>query len=281
MVIENSFIGINLYTAIQPESFNCADLINKVEFTNTFLLSSARFSSQLSLSCPIGIHRSDKSADQYQIVLTFSTNDASFSMHGRVISINSGNDVILTLAQYTTKKLILFYLGIENGYYNVGQWAVITGFSRFLWNASTDYKNCFIEKNFDTNRTQTGRVVTFGKVTSSHQHKTTLFFYLSVQRGQFKVLPVDQLAQSGVQNIGFVHTSRRFFLFFEFQLETGEFKEREKRCFLEGQKQANMAIFVARPQVSLAVSQGFYKRIFDTGHVAPRCVFCICPFICL
>ena len=73
-----------------------------------------------------------------------------------------------------------------------------------------------------------GRVVTFGKMTSSHQQKTA-FLFLSVRRGEFRVLPVDQLAQSGVQNIGFVHTSGLFFHFFEFRLETGEFKEKVKK----------------------------------------------------
>ena len=130
--------------------------------------------------------------------------------------------------QPLTKLQTKFYLGIENAYYKVGQWAVMTGFSRFLWNTSTDFKNCFIKKNFDTNKTQTGRVVTFGKMTSSHQQKKTLFF-LSVRRGEFRILPVDQLAQTGVQNIGFVHTSRRFFYYFEFRLETGEFKEKVKK----------------------------------------------------
>ena len=59
-----------------------------------------------------------------------------------------------------------------------------------------------------------GRVVTFGKMTSSHQQKND-FVFLSVRRDEFRVLPVDQLAQSWVQNIGSVHTSRRFFSFFE------------------------------------------------------------------
>ena len=135
----------------------------------------------------------------------------------------------------------------------------MAGFSRFLWSTSTNFKNWFIQKNFDTNESHGGRFVTFGEMTSSHLQKTTLFLFLSVRRGQLRVLPVNQLAQSGVQNIGFVHTSRRFFYFFKFRLETGEFKEKvKKRHFLEGQKQANMAIFVARPQVSLAISQGSF-----------------------
>ena len=37
------------------------------------------------------------------------------------------------------------------------------------------------------------------------------------------VLPVDQLAQSGVQNSGFIQAV--FFIFLKFRFETGEFEE--------------------------------------------------------
>ena len=67
------------------------------------------------------------------------------------------------VTSYKTLDRIWCHLGIENAYYDVGQWAVVAGFSRFLWNASTDFKNSFIEKTFDTNKTQTGRVITFGR----------------------------------------------------------------------------------------------------------------------
>ena len=44
---------------------------------------------------------------------------------------------------------------------------------------------------------------------------------------------------------------------FEFWLETGDFEEKvKKEVFLDGQKQANMAIFVGDPQISLTISQG-------------------------
>ena len=36
------------------------------------------------------------------------------------------------------------------------------------------------------------------------------------------------------------------FYYSEFRLKTGEFEEKVKKCFLDGQKRANMAIFVAR-----------------------------------
>ena len=55
--------------------------------------------------------------------------------------------------------------------------------------------------------------MTFGKMTSSHQQKR-LCFFCPFQRGEFRVLLVNQLAQSGVQNIGFFHTCGRFFSFF-------------------------------------------------------------------
>ena len=74
--------------------------------------------------------------------------------------------------------LSLSSLGSENAYYIVGQWAVMAGFSRFLWNASTDFENWFLQKNYDSIKKQRERIVTFGKMTSSHQQKTTLFFFV-------------------------------------------------------------------------------------------------------
>ena len=51
-----------------------------------------------------------------------------------------------------------------------------------------------------------------------------------------RVLPVDQLAQSGVQTIGFVHTSRRFFFIF-WNFDSGEFREKgEKDVFWKREK---------------------------------------------
>ena len=42
--------------------------------------------------------------------------------------------------------------------------------------------------------------------------------------------------------------------------------------FLDGQKQANVAIFVARPQVSLAISQGSII-FFLLEHMSVMCLF--------
>ena len=160
-----------------------------------------------------------------------------------------------------------YYLGIENAYYKVGRLAGMTSFSRFLWNASTDFKICFIKKNFHTNKTQTGRVVTFGKMTSSHQKKTTLFF-LSVRRGQFKVLPVDQLAQSGVQNIGFVHTSKRFFIFLNSDLKWGNLKKKRKKTFFGRAKTGKHGYFCCTPTGLPDDFSGFYYFFPDRRHVS-------------
>ena len=124
----------------------------------------------------------------------------------------------------------------------------MASFSRFIWNASTDFKNCFIQKNFDTNKTQRGRIITFGKMTSSHQQKTTLFFYLSVRRGRFRVLPVCQMAKSGVQNIGFAHTSRRFyFIFLNFDLKRENLKKKWKKTFFGRAKTRKRGYFCCTP----------------------------------
>ena len=45
-------------------------------------------------------------------------------------------------------------------------------------------------------------------------------------------------------------------------------RKSEKRGFLDGQKQANMAIFVGDPQVFLAICQGSIIFFPVTGHVS-------------
>ena len=94
-------------------------------------------------------------------------------------------------------------------------------------------------------------------MTSSHEQKRTLFFYLSVRHALFRVLFLHQFGRHWAQNIGFVDTNRmNVFLFWILAGNGRIWRKSEKRGFLDGQKQANMAIFVARPQVSLTISQG-------------------------
>ena len=93
-------------------------------------------------------------------------------------------------------------------------------------------------------------------MTSSHEQKRTLFF-LSVRNARVRVLFFHQFGRPWAQNIGFVDTKRLIFLFFWISAGNGRiWRKSEKRGFLDGQKQANMAIFVPRPQVSLTISQG-------------------------
>ena len=93
-------------------------------------------------------------------------------------------------------------------------------------------------------------------MTSSHEQKKTLFFYLSVRQGLFRVLLFHQFGRHWAQNIGFVDHEWIIWLFFRILAGNGRiWRKSEKIGFLVGQKQANMAIFVARPQVSLTISQ--------------------------
>ena len=145
----------------------------------------------------------------------------------------------------------------------------MTDFCRFLWNASTDLKKCFIKKNFDTNKTQMGRVVTFGKMTSSHQQKTTSFFCPSdwVNLGYFP--SIMQLAQYGMQNTGFVYTFRRFFIFvFEFRLETGEFREKGKTDVFWKREKDKHGYFCSTPTGLSGDFSGFYYFFPVRRHVS-------------
>ena len=151
----------------------------------------------------------------------------------------------------------------------------MAGFSRFLRNASTDFKSCFIQKNFDTNETHGWRLVTFGKMTSSHQQKTTLFFYLSVRRGKFRVLPVGQVAQSGVLNIGVVNTSRRsFFTFLNFDLKRENSKKKCKKTFFGRVKTGKHGYFCCTTTGLSDDFSWFYYISPDRRHVTDV------PFLC-
>ena len=93
-------------------------------------------------------------------------------------------------------------------------------------------------------------------MTSSHERKRTLFFFcpsVILFLGYSSFISLEDIGRkiSGLLT-PIVWTS----FCFEFWLETGEFEEKVKRGFLDGQKQANISIFVPRPQVSLAISQG-------------------------
>ena len=104
----------------------------------------------------------------------------------------------------------------------------------------------------------TGKVW-FHSVTWRHHtsKKTTLIFYLSVRHARVRVLFFHQFGRPWVQNIGFVDVFRDTFLFFWISTGNGRiWRKSEKRGFLDGQKQANMAIFVSRSQVFLTISQG-------------------------
>ena len=94
-------------------------------------------------------------------------------------------------------------------------------------------------------------------MTSSHEQKRTLFFYLSVRHALFRVLFLHQFGRHWAQNIGFVDPNRMdVFLFWILAGNGRIWRKSEKRGFLDGQKQANMAIFVGDPQVSPTISQG-------------------------
>ena len=118
------------------------------------------------------------------------------------------------------------------------------------------FRKSFRQKKRPHRGTHGRSLIPFGLMTSSHEQKRTLFFFLSVRHALFRVLFFYHFGRHWAQNIGFVDTKRDIFLFFLILAGNGRiWRKSEKRGFLDGQKQANMAIFVARPQVSLAISQ--------------------------
>ena len=93
--------------------------------------------------------------------------------------------------------------------------------------------------------------------------------FMSVDHAGFRVpTPVDQIAQFGVQNVGFAHTFRRLFnFFFEFRLETGEFKEKVKKVFL-WTKASQHGYFCCTPTgLPGGDFSGFYYIFFYRKHV--------------
>ena len=118
------------------------------------------------------------------------------------------------------------------------------------------FKNRFAKKERPHSGTNGRSLISFGSMTSSHEQKRTVFF-LSVRRALFRVLFLHQFGRHWAQNIGFVDTNRmNVFLSWILAGNGRIWRKSEKRGFLDGQKQANMAIFVSRPQVSLTISQG-------------------------
>ena len=94
-------------------------------------------------------------------------------------------------------------------------------------------------------------------MTSSHEQKRTLFFFWSVRHALFRVLFLHQFGRHWAQNIGFVDTNRVDVFLFRILAGNGRiWRKSEKRGFWDGQKQANISIFVPRPQVFLTISQG-------------------------
>ena len=76
--------------------------------------------------------------------------------------------------------------------------------------------------------------------------------------GTLSLLFLRQFGRHWAQNIGFVDPNRMdVFLFWILAGNGRIWRKSEKRGFLDGQKLANMAIFVGDPQVSPTISQGF------------------------
>ena len=133
---------------------------------------------------------------------------------------------------------------------------MIAVFKQYLWNGWTDLENLFDKKKRWHRGTHGRSLIPFRFMTSSHEQKTTLFFYLSVRHARVRVFFFISLENLGCKISGLLTPFKHFFIFWISAGNGRIWRKSEKRGFLDGQKQTNMAIFVSRPQVSLTISQG-------------------------
>ena len=107
-------------------------------------------------------------------------------------------------------------------------------------------------------------------MTSSHEQKRTLFFCpsASLVLGYY---PFISLEDHGCKISGLLTPSTHFLIFFNLGLKRENLKKKWERGFLDEQKQANMAIFVSRPQVSRTISQGS-MIFFHTADISVMCI---------
>ena len=118
-------------------------------------------------------------------------------------------------------------------------------------------------------------LITFGSNDVITRAKKDVFFFVRPSHSLFSsTLPSSVWMRSlGAEISGCELTLIEWTSFcFEFWLETGEFEEKvKKEVFLDGQKQANMAIFVGDPQVSPTISQRDY--FFPVRRHVSGCAF--------
>ena len=120
---------------------------------------------------------------------------------------------------------------------------------------------------------QTGEVWFHSVWWRHHTSKKGRGFFLSVRHALFRVLFLHQFGRHWAQNIGLVDPNRmNVFLFWILAGNGRIWRKSEKRGFLDGQKQANMAIFVGDPQVSLTISRGFIIFFPVRRHMSVMCL---------
>ena len=144
----------------------------------------------------------------------------------------------------------------------------MAGFSRFLWSASTDFENWFIQKNFDTNESHGGRFVTFGKMTSSHQQKTTLFFFCSCEGVNLGYFPSISWHNLGCKILGLFTSLNVFFIFLNFDLKQENLKKKWKKTFFGRAKTGKHGYFCCMPTGLPGDFSGFFNFFPYRRHVS-------------
>ena len=162
--------------------------------------------------------------------------------------------VYIWFAQFSDISEI-YTIGLS--YYKVGRWAAIAFSKQYLWNGWTDLENRFYKKNAHIGE-HTGEVWFHSVWWRHHTSKKGRCFFCPSVTLVLGYSSFISLENFGRKISGLLTPIDSFSYVFEFLAGNGRiWRKSGKRGFLDGQKQANMAIFVPRPQVSLTISQGF------------------------
>ena len=108
------------------------------------------------------------------------------------------------------------------------------------------------EKSLRQKRTSTlgntrRSLISFGLMTSSHEQKRTLFFYLSVRHAHFKVLFFHQFGRPWAQNIGLLTPTIYFLIFLNFGWKRENLKKKWKKRFFGWAKTGKHGYFCTTP----------------------------------
>ena len=131
------------------------------------------------------------------------------------------------------------------------------------------FKKSFPQKKRSHRGTHGRSLISFGLMTSSHEQKRTMFFYLSVRHALFRVLFLHQFGRHWAQNIGFVDTNRMNVIFvLNFGWKRENLKKKWKKRFFGWAKTGKYFYFCTTPTGLPDDFSGFYYFFSVRRHVS-------------